>query len=134
MIDDWDLKEICSFLKDNFTEIDKIIDLCESYVENKDAYMPHLKKLIKIKEQLKKQKLFTNNQKKGKKKGNRNSWIEGIKMFWDVGNIEMAKHQISFAFTDIRVFHSKTTLWRFRNDLKDLGIPESVILECKQFY
>ena len=127
----WELSKIISFLSYESSDINDIIEECENYERWMEEWNGLFKRLERFKRNLFKYKKFRENQRKGKKKGNRYDWIVGIRMFWKAGNINATKLQISGAFTDIRVFHSKSTLWRFIKDLRELGIPDHIINECK---
>jgi len=129
----WELSQIISYLSYESADIKHVLDECEDYELFQDDWKDSLKKLERYKKNLFKYREFRENQRKGKRKGNRFSWLGNIKLYWDAGNINAAKLQMSAAFTDFRVFHSKQTLWRFQNDLKKLGISEKIIQECKEY-
>lgn len=129
----WELSSIISYLSHESSDIKQVLDECEDYERYQDEWNELFKKLERYKQNLFKYKRFRENQRAGKRKGNRFGWLRGIKMFWDHGNINAVKLHISGAFTDLRVFHSRTTLWRFMNDLKKLGISDEIINECKRF-
>jgi len=123
----WELSRILDFILYESSTVDGLIEECKDYLNEKERYYPLFKKLQKVKTVYHNHKKFSQNQKKGKSKGNRASWVDNIKFLMDYGNMDMALQQIDAAMTDFRVFHSRQTIWRFRKDLEALDISKEIL-------
>ena len=125
---DWyELSEIIDYLTSSYYDIDKIIELCEGYLDNKEKHYESLKKLQEIKKIYQKGLKFTPLKMNKRKPDAYFASIETIANAFKKGlwPIETVKDFIELEKKHIK---SKTTLWRFKKRLLDAGIPQNLIV------
>jgi len=70
---------------------------------------------------------FWDNQQKGHRKGYLYYMIEEIKSLYNEGKIKEMNQSIKETFDFIEEYRSYTTLWRFKKELKEMGIEWEIL-------
>lgn len=116
----WDLYSLVGYFEDDWKGIDDVINICDDYLEKKDKYIAYLKKFQEIK------RIYELGLKFDSRKGRPRKWfitpIDHIKEEFDKGNVERVEELIEFEKEMLSNNASRTTMWRFKKRLKELGI------------